>query len=208
MFGRDERKGTTLTKFHLDYMHLGALHRNATRERLSESQLQPIQGYLDKMGILVRRGIGLYLCGDNSVGKTYTAAVLCKEVWARYRVASFMTTLSELKEAWIKDYDLAPDESFVHRCETVRFLVIDDVGREYRANSGFAETQFGALLRLRSRKGFTTTLTSNLDPEGFSKIYGKAAAELAKECMHVVELTGPNIRTQISAKTAGYIEGQ
>ncbi len=207
MFKRVEKRGTTLAEHHLDYMNLGARYRGAIREDLSESQLGAVQGYLDKLGGAVTRGLGLYLYGNNSLGKTYIASVLCKEVRARYRVGSFITTASQLKEAWIEDYDLAPDESFIHRCNTVRFLVIDDAGREYRTASGFAENQFGALLRRRSRNKLTTSITSNLDPKEFSEIYGKGSGELAKECMAVVKLTGPNVRDQIASESARYLQG-
>ncbi len=180
-------------------------YKDATRERLSETQLQPIEGYLDKLDEAVREGVGLYLYGDSSIGKTFIASVLCNEIDDRRTgMYSYMVTADELNEAWIEDDDDLPGSSLVFSCSDAQFLVIDDVGREYRANSGFFERRFGSLLRKRRQDNLTTIITSNLDPKEFCEIYGKGSAEIAKECMIVIHLKGPNVRDKIASEMARY----
>lgn len=185
---------------HLRLMNIGKRFWDATRDSLTESQQESVGNYLVKLDDHVRQGMGLFLWGGNSIGKSYVGAVLCKAVWGLHRVPSFCVTAAELKDAWIEDKPLFLEsrETFCGRASSVRFLVIDDLGREHRANSGFAENKYGALLRQRSRDKKTTVITTNLDPTSYEKIYGKAAFELARECMIVRKMGGSNFRAVIA----------
>jgi len=191
-----------LTGDHLKLMNIGKRFWGATRKGLTESQLHAVGNYLGILDEHVRRGVGMFLWGDNSVGKSHVGAVLCKVVWGLYGVPSFCVTAAELKEAWIDDRPLFPEsrETVCERSAKVRFLVIDDLGREHRSSSGFAENKFGALLRQRSRDKKTTVITTNLDPEAYTSIYGKAAFELVRECMIIQEMRGSNLRAVIERK--------
>lgn len=186
----------TLTKEHLIYMGIGSRYWDAKRSSFSPRQLKLMSSYLKTLDKSIYEGNGLFLCGENSSGKTYIASTLCKTVWGLYRVASYLITAPNLYGAWIKDSEAHPgsDETICQRVAKVRFLVIDDAGREYRTHSGFSETQFGALLRDRSRERKTTVITTNLMPKEFADIYGKAAGELAKECFDVVHLSEGGLR--------------
>lgn len=188
-----------LTKKHLTYMNIGARYWPATLDGLTKDQATAVQPYLSRLESCLKAGIGLYLWGNNGTGKSYITAALCMEVWRTWRVKSFCVTAAELKESWIEDRPLGDrDESVVQRSETARFLVIDDIGKEHRAASGFAETKFGALLRLRSRSKLVTSLTSNLNPKEFGAIYGESAADLSKECMHPIKLKTVSLRSDLA----------
>jgi DNA replication protein DnaC len=191
---------TKLTSEHLKLMNIGKRFWGATRRGLTESQLIAVGKYLENLEEHIRRGVGMFLWGDNSVGKSYVGAVLCKAVWGLHRVPSFCATAAELKDAWIDDRPLFLEsrETFCGRSSQVRFLVIDDLGREHRSSTGFAENKFGALLRQRSRDKKTTVVTTNLDPEAYKSIYGKAAYELVRECMVIQEMKGSNLRAVIA----------
>lgn len=92
------------------------------------------------------------------------------------------------------------------RVMTARYLVIDDLGKEYRSDSGFAETNFGVLLRHRSRMKLVTNITSNLTPKEFGEVYGKSTAQLVKECMYPVHFDGPDMRDAEADKLRQFIE--
>jgi DNA replication protein DnaC len=181
---------TKLTHEMLRYMNIGERFWSARRADLTERQLKSVGPYLSKIETAIRDGVGIFLWGDNSVGKSYVAAVLCKYVWAEFRVASYCLTANELKEAWIHDPKVSEEseETVLGRSESVRFLVIDDLGREHRAKSGFAEGRFNALLRHRSRTKRVTCITTNLSLQGFKEVYGKPSLELAQECMMFVKV--------------------
>lgn len=187
-----------LSEAHLTYMNIGRRYWDADLKRMLPHQQEPLTEYLSKIGQCVKQGIGLFLWGENSTGKTYVTAALCKHVWSEYRVSAFCTTAAELKECWIQDREVADGEKFTQRIERVRFLVIDDLGKEYRAASGFAENKFSALLRTRARDKLTTVVTTNLTPAEFKEVYGLSSGELAKECMYPVRFKPVNVRNLIA----------
>lgn len=189
-----------LTHDHLRFMNLGERYFGATLGDCTPSQKKALEGYLSSIESHLRNGTGLFLWGDNNTGKSYITAALCKYVWGQYRIPSFCILASDLKTAWISDRRI--DESFedtiLERVETVRFLVIDDIGKEHRAASGFAENQFGALLRSRARARKTTCITSNMSPKDFGETYGRSTGQLSKECMIPVQLKGDDMRAIIA----------
>lgn len=60
----------------------------------------------------------------------------------------------------------------------VRALVIDDVGKEYRTGSGFAENAFDLLVRTRHNKGLVTIFTSNVPLSRWSTQYSDSLQSL------------------------------
>jgi len=173
-----------LTTEHLVYMNIGRRYWGAELADASDEQRKALRGYVTRFKRMLAKGTGLFLCGPNGSGKTFISAALLKEAWARWRVTGYCVTAAELKHCWIDDVlaHLGSGELMRDRVETCRLLVIDDLGKEHRAASGYAETQVGALLRHRSRHVLTTIVTTNLKPEPFAEVYGASTAKLLKEC--------------------------
>jgi DNA replication protein DnaC len=154
------------------------------------------------------------LWGDNGHGKSYISAALCKRVWGELRVTSYYITASELRDSFLPGGDrpanLDSFESVVQRVGSVRFLVIDDIGKEHRASSGFAENKFGKLVRDRVRDNLVTCLTTNLNPKEFGEVYGRSTGQLIKECMIPVKIVGDDMRNvkfrEIRSKSHEYCE--
>lgn len=181
---------------HLVFMNIGERYWKADLADATEVQRSALRSYVRQFKKMIRDGVGLYLCGPNGTGKTFLSAALLKEAWRRWGIGGYCVIASDLKEAWIKDREAhrGSEETIVARTEAIRILVIDDLGKEHRAASGFAETQFGALLRSRSRRKLVTILTTNLTPQEFADIYGASSAKLLKECVLPVMLKGPDER--------------
>lgn len=177
-------------------MNLPARYHMANLGDLKPKQIEGIQGYIDTLPQQIRDGVGLLLWGNNSSGKTYIAAALCKRVWGQYRVASYFITARDLYTAWIKDRLVSTDseETVLERASRIRFLVIDDLGREYRTDSKFFESNLGALIRDRTSNLNTTVITTNLSPLQIDEIYGKATSELMKESLPSVRFNFGGMR--------------
>ena len=201
-----------LTKSHLKYMNIGKRYWGATREGMTDPQRKCLQSYLDKLEESIRRGIGVFLWGTNNVGKSYLASLLCKLVWGQYRVTSYCVTSPDLKDCWIEDIPAHQDseELMRDRVRSVRFLVVDDLGKEYRKKSNgnkFASVQLGALLRYRTRDNKVTCFTSNLNPQEFYQAYGDSTTHLVKECMLPIAVEGEDMRKLEAEKIRNFIEG-
>lgn len=56
----------------------------------------------------------------------------------------------------------------------VKLLVVDDVGKEHRTASGFAEDSFDLLVRTRHNRGLATIYTTNIPLEEWSDQYSDA----------------------------------
>jgi DNA replication protein DnaC len=185
-----------LTIGHLRYMNIGRKYWEAKRENLSPEQSEPLQSYFEKLDQAIRQGVGVFLWGINGVGKSYLASLLCKMAWGKCGRTSYCITAHDLRECWKGDLPATVDseELMYDRIFKVPFLVVDDVGKEYRSTSGYAEHTLGSLLQYRVRHTKTTCITTNLTPSQFSEVYGKSTGHLAKESMLVVALSGKDMR--------------
>ena len=70
--------------------------------------------------------------------------------------------------------DLAPYENY-------QTFVLDDLGKEYRTATGWAENQFDALLRSRFNAGLPTIVTTNTALKDWGTVYGEAMGSFAHE---------------------------
>ncbi len=80
----------------------------------------------------------------------------------------------------------------LERATHTRLLVIDDLGKEYLADSGYVHSQLNALFRYRSKHQLTTVVTTNLHPTKLLPIYGLSLVEALKE-------STPSIRLFVSS---------
>lgn len=197
------------------YMNIGVAYHFAKPSQLNEQQSSAIGDYLTHLAEAVTDGVGVFLYGDNSFGKTHIASILCKEVWRRLGVASYCVTAAELRKCWTSDPNKLADsnanceELMSRRVEKVRFLVIDDIGKEYRTSSSdYFESNFGELLRLRRKHGLTTSFTANVSRAEFAKIYGKSTDELLVECTTEILLAGQNMRSEKARDFGPYAKGE
>lgn len=63
----------------------------------------------------------------------------------------------------------------------VKVLVLDDIGKEHRTATGWAENTFDALLRSRFNAGLPTIVTTNVPLKSWGDVYGEAMGSFAHE---------------------------
>lgn len=144
------------------------------------------------------QGWGLYIWGANGVGKTYGACAVLRYAW-RCGYSSLCLTSDELRNAaFAKPSFLPEDCSLLERAQSVDFLLIEDLGKEYTTDKGWAELTFENVLRHRTRECLPTIITSNLTPKEFSSRYRQSVFSLAKESMISVEVKGEDIRATLA----------
>jgi DNA replication protein DnaC len=157
----------------------------------------------------VESGVGMVLRSpDFGVGKTFLAAMLAKSaVWDG--ISTYMTTfpdlLSSMKAGW-KDSDFS--KWYRHKVDSAHLLVLDDVGKEMVAGSGFnndfAKLTMDNIVRTRVQQGRTTIVTTNLSSNDMRQVYGPALASLMSEQMVEVIVRGDDYRPQKKPSIVGH----
>ena len=67
-------------------------------------------------------------------------------------------------------------------------FVLDDLGKEYRTSSNWAENTFDALLRSRFNAGFPTIVTTNVPLKSWGTVYGEAMGSFAYEAFIPIDI--------------------
>ena len=190
---------SSLNSIILHRMNIGRRYWPASMQNVPESALKSTyRSYMANLASNYAEGWGLFVYGNNGVGKTYASCALLKEI-TKAGYSTFCILSDELKLAYIDGSRFDGDNTVTQRVERVDFLLIEDLGKEYSGRgSGFAELCFENLLRKRSRECRPTIVTTNLTPALFKERYKQSAASLAMECMIAVEMKGDDIRRQIA----------
>jgi len=153
-----------------------------------------VEKYLGSILEMLDQGIGLYLWStENGSGKTSIAALIAKEA-LRYGKTVFFEESSRLKGSLINKEQFEEGTSIEERMMMVDVLILDDIGKEYRTSSGYAENVIETLVRARVQKVKTTIMTGNVHPKDMKKIYSEDFAALLKESVVPVNVTGHDFR--------------
>lgn len=147
-------------------------------------------------------GLGLLLQGEPGHGKTTLASVTAQTLirtmasvgWGTVGSAAkrpvvfldYPKLLRLQKQQW-SEFDDSVEVLITGlygeagRDNNVRLLVLDDLGKEYRTASGWAENTFDALLRARYNAGLPTIVTTNTPMGEWADTYGDSMASFAHE---------------------------
>lgn len=197
------KKLDSLNSFILQRMNIGRRYWDASMLNVPNCTTKDVfRTYMKDLNANYEKGWGVFLYGNNGVGKTYASCALLKEI-TKAGYSTFCILSDELKLAYIDGSRFDTENSVVQRVERVDFLLLEDLGKEYSGKgSGFAELCFENLLRKRSRECRPTIVTTNLTPVAFKERYKQSAASLAMECMIAVEMKGDDRRRFMGAEKA------
>lgn len=140
-------------------------------------------------------GKGLLLEGRPGAGKTMAASLLGLSLLDQGLLVRFVPLAAYIERlqrqftfTQSQDWDAwRENDDWLHLLRNVAHLVIlDDVGKEYRTASGYAEDSFDLFLRERIRLGRPVVMTSNLLPAKWTKVYSPSMASFIYEAATIV----------------------
>lgn len=144
---------------------------------------------------------GIVLLGKPGFGKTLGAVLLAMDIidqggWVKYvtheRLVERKKNLIGLEQEAQQTEDWQAANAETYRIAFIEIecdlLVLDDVGKAYRAASGYADNGLDSLLRRRVEAGKATIMTSNLASKEWAK-FDASMSSFIHEIGEVVELT-------------------
>ena len=156
-----------------------------------------VQMYCDEITRARTDGRGLLLLGENGSGKS-ACACLVRCVAARNGFSIGYITAREFVTSSILVY--RDPELKVWRDSLLRadFLVVDEVGKEYRKEgSEYTQGEIDDLLRWRRGEYRPTVVTSNLTTKEIEEVYGASLWSIVSDRMEPVKFQPGDFRAEL-----------
>jgi DNA replication protein DnaC len=142
-----------------------------------------------KMDAEMMEGRGLYICGQQGVGKTHLAVMVAHAYQATHEMHRvYYCTVNDLV-AMSHDYD---DPDKMDRYRKARLVVVDGLGTEYLGKTGYSLSIILGFLRERYDNLKPTILTSRVGVSGLAQKYPDIHS-LVAQCMYPIQVTGKDL---------------
>lgn len=188
---------------------LPPLFQSAALKDVDPQQFGFVLDYRKNLAAMVKGGVGLVVSGPPGTGKSYTMAALSLEYAKRARAPGswHFETVPELLEKYRPMSVGAPTDEFRGQSwtttyEKIRWLVLNDMGKEYRGGKMHEQhvAKLGRLIRQRTEQGLVTHVTTNLPlypkpgVQRFEAVYGASLWSLLHEKNMGFDVWGPDRR--------------
>lgn len=160
-----------------------------------------IRKYSQHLKVAREMGMGLLLIGRVGTGKTgliYLILKRLRELFLINRVAHkkfAATNIEEMVGIYTQDwYNNEESREFSEGIQKADFLIIDDIGKEFRGKTGLTQLVLDSVIRYRVNWKLSTIMTSNLSLKGLRETYGEALISVLLENTLVLRFKGEDFR--------------
>lgn len=168
------------------------------------------QNFVKNRKTVYEHGIGMYIYGDNSTGKTYLTACMCNEL-VRNGSYCVYTNMAQILDEIRATYSGGgvSETDLLLKIKSYDFAFIDDlgkefIGREHNANSSkWAEEKFFEILNVRYNAQKPTIFSSNYSIQDLATVLklDKGIVErIVEMSTRVIKLTGDDFRSYAREK--------
>lgn len=185
-----------------------ARFRDANLKDVDPKVYGEVLTYFKNWPDMKRRGVGVLLCGAAGTGKTWTTCALTiaiGEVEKNFK-CEFVTApqfFDRIHPVSPDGFDEYRDQTWEKTYSTIPYLVINDLGKEYRSGKYADQVAYslGKIVRIRSENLLVTHYTSNLGIKKDSgssgtlvDTYGSSVVSLLRETVIPITIVGQDRR--------------
>jgi len=163
--------------------------------------METIRKYSHHLKVAREMGMGLLLIGKVGTGKTGLIYLILKRLWELFivnRVAYKKFAATNIEEmvgiytqGW---YNNEECREFSEGIQKADFLIIDDIGKEFRGKTGLTQSVLDSVIRYRVNWKLPTIMTSNISQKGLREIYGEALVSVMLEDVIILNFKGEDYR--------------
>ncbi len=159
---------------------------------------ETIDAYLDDLDANLERGSGLVIVGPPGVGKTFTLSYLYQRLWWGHR--------QRLRTKYVFSPTLfrkIHDKDDISEYEKADMLLLDDFGREYRADWLFS--RFEELVEAKYANMQPMIITANLTVEQMEDNTIGRIIDRWREGGRLLQISGESMRRSLQEHGRGYV---
>lgn len=164
----------------------------------SQKLVKRVTKYMENLQKHRKKGIGLYLYGNPGTAKTVLGCIVLMNALRR-KYTCYFTNADHYLELSVTRKDDAEAREIVKQLSNTDFLLIDDLGREYRDKGGFVESHLDELLRNRADNLLPTLITTNKKQDDLAQNNSRLLS-LFHEHFITIPFTTKDYRKKIGVK--------
>ena len=162
---------------------------------------EKVLSYISQHQKAKKTGTGLFLYGENGIGKTHLMMCALKELMElgyTTQVITMGTLITKFASSW---YNSEESIEFKRHIQSVHFLGIEEIGKEYKSGTNdLALMVLDSVVRYRLQNNAPVLFTTNLSPKAIENKYsGDIASMLCESCIPI-HVTGIDMRPKILSK--------
>lgn len=172
--------------------------------KYNASAYEKCKNYVKNRKTVYENGIGMYIYGDNSTGKTYLTACMCNELVRNGNYCVY-TNMGQILDEIRSSYNGGASETdLLRKLVSYDFAFIDDLGKEFKTrevnenSAKWAEEKFFEVLNARYNAQKPTVFSSNYSIQELATVLklDKAIVERVVEMStRVIKLDGDDFRS-------------